>query len=89
MKFGQNGSYEGLDSLMKGKKVYSETHKFLKIPPMANCLSCHNTEFIGTDYKGLFPHDYAYSFNSPILPSAIFKQHIWNRISSSDKRHSL
>ncbi len=77
MKFGQDGRYEGIDSLMKGKKVYSETHKFLKIPPMANCLSCHNTEFIGTDYKGLFPHDYAYSFNSPILPSGNFPNNIY------------
>lgn len=30
------------------------------------CLKCHNNEFIGTDYLGMFPHDYDKSYRSPI-----------------------
>ena len=33
---------------------------------MNKCLSCHNKEFIGTDYKGLFPKDYHHSFRAPL-----------------------
>ena len=66
------GRYLGEDKVLYGKSVYSKYHRFLKVPPMHNCLSCHNTEFVGTDYKGLFPHDFPYSFNSPILKSGTF-----------------
>jgi len=72
MKYAKEGIYDGKDRLLKGKKFYSETHRFYKVPPMNNCLACHNTEFVGTDYKGLFPHDSAHSFNSPILSSGNF-----------------
>ena len=33
---------------------------------MSKCLSCHNKEFVGTDYKGLFPKDYSHSFRAPL-----------------------
>ncbi len=33
---------------------------------MSKCLSCHNKEFVGTDYKGLFPKDYSHSFRTPL-----------------------
>jgi len=33
---------------------------------MDKCLSCHNKEFVGTDYKGLFPKDYSHSFRAPL-----------------------
>ncbi len=66
------GRYLGEDKTMYGKSVFSEYHRFLRVPPMHNCLSCHNTEFVGTDYIGLFPHDLPYSFNSPILKSGTF-----------------
>ncbi len=72
MRFNPYGTYDGTDTVMRGKSVFSETHKFLKTPPMRNCLSCHNTEFVGTDYIGWFPHDYPYSFNSPILSNGRF-----------------
>ena len=35
-------------------------------PTMNKCLKCHNNEFIGTDYKGLFPHDYDKAYRSPL-----------------------
>ncbi len=37
------------------------------IAPMSKCLKCHNNEYIGTDYMGLFPHDYDQSYRSPIM----------------------
>ncbi len=74
MRYTEEGSYEGSDGLMKDKKVYSKTHQFFKVPSMANCLSCHNNKFVGTDYLGLFPHDSAHSFNSPILPNGRFPE---------------
>jgi predicted CXXCH cytochrome family protein len=30
------------------------------------CLSCHNKEFVGTDYLGLFPKDFHHSFRAPL-----------------------
>ena len=35
-------------------------------PSMKKCLKCHNNEYIGTDFKGLFPHDYDKAYRSPI-----------------------
>jgi len=35
-------------------------------PKQKKCLKCHNNGFIGTDYLGLFPHDYDKSYRSPI-----------------------
>jgi len=34
--------------------------------PMKKCLTCHNKEFVGTDYMGLFPKDYHHSFRAPL-----------------------
>ena len=36
------------------------------IPTQVKCLKCHNNNFIGTDYLGLFPHDFDKSYRSPI-----------------------
>lgn len=35
-------------------------------PTQEKCLKCHNNEFIGSDYLGLFPHDYDKAYRSPI-----------------------
>ncbi len=34
--------------------------------PMNKCLSCHNKEFVGGDYLGLFPKDYDKSYRAPL-----------------------
>ncbi len=34
--------------------------------PMSKCLSCHNKEFVGSDYLGLFPKDYDKSYRAPL-----------------------
>ena len=34
--------------------------------PMKKCLSCHNKEFVGADYIGLFPKDHHHSFRAPL-----------------------
>ncbi|MEA1914531.1 MAG: hypothetical protein U9N30_04350 [Campylobacterota bacterium] len=33
---------------------------------MNKCLSCHNKQFVGTDYLGLFPKDHHHSFRAPL-----------------------
>ncbi len=33
---------------------------------MDRCLSCHNKEFVGGDYLGLFPKDYEKSYRAPL-----------------------
>ena len=39
---------------------------------MSKCLKCHNNEFVGTDYLGLFPHDYDKSYRSPITKNGYY-----------------
>ncbi|MEA3315566.1 MAG: hypothetical protein U9Q30_06925 [Campylobacterota bacterium] len=39
---------------------------FKSKPTQEKCLKCHNNEYIGTDYLGLFPHDYDKAYRSPI-----------------------
>jgi len=41
-------------------------------PTQKKCLKCHNNEFIGTDYKGLFPHDFDKAYRSPITKDGYF-----------------
>jgi len=36
------------------------------------CLKCHNNEFIGTDYLGLFPHDYDKAYRSPLTKDGYY-----------------
>jgi len=38
------------------------------------CLVCHTNEFIGSDYLGMFPHDYDKSYRSPITPTGLYPQ---------------
>lgn len=42
------------------------------IPTMDKCLKCHNNNYIGTDYKGLFPHDYDRAYRSPITKDGYY-----------------
>jgi hypothetical protein len=42
------------------------------LPTMQKCLKCHNNEFVGTDYLGLFPHDYDKSYRSPITQNGTY-----------------
>jgi len=35
-------------------------------PAQEKCLKCHNNNYIGTDYLGLFPHDYDKAYRSPL-----------------------
>jgi hypothetical protein len=47
----------------------SHTNKkdsFKAKPTQDKCLKCHNNNYIGTDYLGLFPHDYDKAYRSPI-----------------------
>jgi len=41
-------------------------------PTQDKCLKCHNNEFIGTDYKGLFPHDFDKAYRSPITKDGYY-----------------
>jgi hypothetical protein len=41
-------------------------------PTQEKCLRCHNNEFIGTDYLGLFPHDYDKAYRSPISKEGFY-----------------
>lgn len=36
------------------------------------CLKCHNNNYIGTDYLGLFPHDYDKSYRSPLTKDGYY-----------------
>ena len=39
---------------------------------MKKCLKCHNKEYIGTDYKGWFPKDFAKSYRAPLTKKGYF-----------------
>ena len=77
MEFSPSGRYEGKDKVTFNKLGYSKTHRFYKHPKISSCLACHNNEFVGTDYIGLFPQDYDTSFHSPILKNGHFKKRLF------------
>jgi len=41
-------------------------------PTMNKCTKCHKNEYIGGEYKGLFPHDYDKAYRSPITPKGYY-----------------
>ncbi len=43
-------------------------------PTQEKCLKCHNNEFIGTDYLGLFPHDYDKAYRSPLTKDGYYPE---------------
>jgi len=66
MEYSSDGKYKGSDLTTKDKKPYAKIHKLNSRPPMSACLSCHNKNFVGTDYLGLFPKDFDKSYRAPI-----------------------
>ncbi len=77
MEYLKNGRYSGSDKNMFGKLGYSKAHRLYKYPKLSSCLACHNNEFVGTDYVGLFPQDYDRSFRSPILKNGRLKPKLY------------
>lgn len=75
-KYSRHGRYEGSDKTMRGKRPYASSHKLLK-PTQNACLSCHNKEFTGGEYLGLFPKDYDKSYQSPIDKKGKFPKSIY------------
>jgi hypothetical protein len=77
MEYSIDGKYKGSDLTVKDKKPYAKTHTMSKKTPMSACLSCHNKNFVGTDYLGMFPKDFDKSYRAPIdskgyYPNKIF-----------------
>ncbi|WP_025209219.1 hypothetical protein [Hippea sp. KM1] len=77
MEYSLSGRYQGSDRLLRGKFGFSKIHRFNAHPKDSNCLACHNNEFVGSDYFGMFPQDYHSSFRSPIMPNGYFKRRIF------------
>ncbi len=42
-------------------------HKFLKIVPDKNCLTCHHNNFVGWDFYGRFDKDFDEAYRCPLL----------------------
>ena len=56
------------------------------------CLSCHNKQFVGTDYLGLFPKDHHHSFRAPLTKEGKYpsqKYGIDHHNLNEDIHHSL
>lgn len=66
MEYSLDGKYKGSDLTIKDKAPYAKVHKLSAKPPMSACLSCHNKNYVGTDYKGLFPKDFDHAYKAPI-----------------------
>ena len=77
MEYNEDGKYMGSDLSVKGKKPYAKIHALSKKPPMSTCLSCHNKNFVGTDYMGLFPKDYEKSYRAPITKDGKYPKKIY------------
>jgi predicted CXXCH cytochrome family protein len=41
-------------------------------PTQEKCLKCHNNNYIGTDYLGLFPHDYDKAYRTPLTKDGYY-----------------
>ncbi len=63
--YGNDGGYRGEDRCIdSGKTGYPARHRFSRNIPTNQCLHCHNHNHVGTDYKGLFEHDYHRTYRS-------------------------
>ncbi len=76
IKYDSDGTYSGKDLHVKGKKPFAKIHKMGKIQN-SNCLSCHNKNFVGTDYLGLFPKDFDKAYKAPLNENGTFKKKIY------------
>jgi len=65
MPLSKDGIYLGKDKAMHGKPSNIAYHSFIK-PQMQNCLSCHNKQYVGTDYLGMFPKEFGETYRTPI-----------------------
>lgn len=50
---------------MQFKEGSIASHSFIKSPTDEQCLSCHNGNFVGADYYGLYEHDFHWDFRTP------------------------
>ncbi len=50
----------------------NKVDSFKAKPIQKKCLKCHNNNYIGTDYLGLFPHDYDKAYRSPITKEGFY-----------------
>lgn len=50
----------------------SKLDSFKAKPTQDKCLKCHNNNYIGTDYIGLFPHDYDKAYRSPLTKEGYY-----------------
>lgn len=64
--YDNDGLYRGNDvAIDKTKPGRPVIHSFTRNIPVSQCLHCHNVNNVGTDYVGMFEHDYSYMFRSP------------------------
>jgi hypothetical protein len=75
--YNELGVYNGKDTTIKNKKIFSNTHKLYAKPPMSSCMSCHNKEFVGGEYSGLFPHDYDKAYRSPLSKDGYYPKRLY------------
>lgn len=77
IEYANNGTYQGSDVTMQGKKPYAKTHQLSQKSPMSACLSCHNKSFVGGDYVGLFPKDHDKSYRAPLTKEGLYPPQIY------------
>jgi hypothetical protein len=66
--YADDGRYRGEDRAMpKDKGGYPVTHSFTTRITNTQCLHCHNHNYAGADYAGLFEHDYSSTYDSPVV----------------------
>ncbi len=74
--YDDDGLYRGRDPMPHGKTGFPSLHRFSRTIPNRQCLHCHNGNRVGSDYEGLFQHDYDQAYRSPIMdgryPSRIY-----------------
>lgn len=44
-----------------------QSHDFVKSPPDSQCLHCHYSNFVGSDYYGRYEHDFHWDYRTPYL----------------------
>jgi hypothetical protein len=66
--YADDGLYRGKDrAIPREKGGYPAAHSFTTRVTNNQCLHCHNHNYAGADYEGLFEHDYSSTYDSPIL----------------------
>jgi hypothetical protein len=66
--YADEGLYRGKDrAIPKDKGGYPLAHSFTTRITNSQCLHCHNHNYVGGDYEGLFEHDYSSTYDSPMV----------------------